>query len=57
MIARVGDKIDKLVTHKFPMSRAKEAFEAQLSRKCGKIFLYPLAVAYVRYASPSGAIK
>jgi threonine dehydrogenase-like Zn-dependent dehydrogenase len=41
MISRVGDKIDMMVTHKFPMSRAKEAFETILTRECGKVYLYP----------------
>jgi threonine dehydrogenase-like Zn-dependent dehydrogenase len=41
MICRVGDQIDKVVTHKFPMSRAAEAFETIMTRKCGKVYLYP----------------
>jgi threonine dehydrogenase-like Zn-dependent dehydrogenase len=41
MISRVGDQIDKVVTHKFPMSRAEEAFETIMTRKCGKVYLYP----------------
>jgi threonine dehydrogenase-like Zn-dependent dehydrogenase len=41
MISRSGDQIDKLVTHKFPMSRAEEAFKTIMSRNCGKVYLYP----------------
>lgn len=41
MIARSGKAIDKLVTHKFPMSQAKEAFETILTRNCAKVYLYP----------------
>ena len=32
--------IDSMVTHEFPMSRADEAFDIQLSKKCGKIYLH-----------------
>jgi threonine dehydrogenase-like Zn-dependent dehydrogenase len=32
--------IDVMVTHEFPMSQAGEAFDVQVSKKCGKIFLY-----------------
>jgi threonine dehydrogenase-like Zn-dependent dehydrogenase len=41
MIGRVQDKIDRVVTHKFPMSRADEAFEEIMTRRCGKVYLYP----------------
>jgi hypothetical protein len=33
--------IDVMVTHEFPMSRAGEAFDVQVSKQCGKIYLYP----------------
>ena len=33
--------IDAMVTHEFPMSQAGEAFEVQVSKKCGKVYLYP----------------
>lgn len=33
--------VDIMVTHKFPMSKAAEAFEVQVSKQCGKIYLYP----------------
>ena len=32
---------DHLITHEYNMSEATEAFEAALSKKAGKIFLYP----------------
>ena len=32
--------IDAMVTHEFPMSKAGEAFEAQVSKQCGKIYLH-----------------
>ncbi len=41
MCAEVGNQIDKLVTHKFPMSQIQEALEVAASRQCGKIYLYP----------------
>lgn len=33
--------IDAMVTHEFPMSEAGTAFEVQVSKQCGKIYLYP----------------
>lgn len=33
--------IDAMVTHEFPMSKAGDAFELQVSKQCGKIYLYP----------------
>jgi L-iditol 2-dehydrogenase len=33
--------IDRLITHTFPMSRVKEAWELQLSGQCGKVLLNP----------------
>ncbi len=33
--------IDVMVTHEFPMSRAGEALDVQVSKRCGKIYLYP----------------
>ncbi len=32
--------IDVMVTHEFPMSRAGEAFDIQVSKQCGKIYLW-----------------
>jgi len=37
----VQKKIDLMVTHEFNMSDGKAAFDAALSKKAGKIFLYP----------------
>ncbi len=34
-------QLDKLITNTFPMSRAKEAFELQLTGECGKVILKP----------------
>jgi threonine dehydrogenase-like Zn-dependent dehydrogenase len=33
--------IDAMVTHEFNMSDAGEAFKVQISKQCGKIYLYP----------------
>lgn len=38
---RVQEMIDVMITHEFPMSRAGEAFDVQVSKQCGKIYLYP----------------
>ena len=32
--------IDVMVTHEFPMSRAGEAFDVQVTKQCGKIYLH-----------------
>jgi len=46
LLAMLGDpdtqrRIDVLTTHTFPMSRAAEAFEVALSKRCGKVHLLP----------------
>jgi D-arabinose 1-dehydrogenase-like Zn-dependent alcohol dehydrogenase len=40
MNADVQRMIDVLVTHEYPMSKADEAFETQISKQCGKIYLH-----------------
>jgi L-iditol 2-dehydrogenase len=42
-IGAVGDAIDRLVTHRLPLSQIREAWEAQLRGECGKVVLYPFA--------------
>jgi threonine dehydrogenase-like Zn-dependent dehydrogenase len=37
---QVQRMIDVMVTHEFPMSRAGEAFDIQVSKQCGKIYLW-----------------
>ena len=41
MDPEVQKATDLLITHEFNMSDAGQAFEACLSKKCGKVFLYP----------------
>lgn len=41
MIAESSALIDKLITHRLPMSKAKEAFELQTRGECGKVLLDP----------------
>jgi L-iditol 2-dehydrogenase len=41
MIEAVGDKIDKQITHTFPLSKVQDAWELQLTGNCGKVLLYP----------------
>jgi threonine dehydrogenase-like Zn-dependent dehydrogenase len=36
----VQHMIDAMVTHEFPMSKAGEAFDVQVSKQCGKIYLH-----------------
>ncbi len=38
---QVQNRIDMIVTHTYPMSRAAEAFETALTKNCGKIYLLP----------------
>lgn len=41
IVRNSGDLLDKIITHTFPMSRVQEAWELQLTRRCGKVILYP----------------
>ncbi len=43
MISRSADKLDKMITHTFPMSRVQDAWELQLTGECGKVLLEPWA--------------
>jgi L-iditol 2-dehydrogenase len=36
-----ADMLEKYITHRFPLSRVKEAWELQLTGECGKIVLHP----------------
>lgn len=42
---QVQKNVDAMVTHVFPMSQAGEAFDIQVSKKCGKVFLKPQELA------------
>jgi L-iditol 2-dehydrogenase len=35
------DRIDRLITHRFPMSQVRDAWELQKTGNCGKVLLYP----------------
>lgn len=41
MIAQTSTQLDKLITHRFPLSRIQEAWETQVSGQCGKVLLRP----------------
>jgi len=41
IIADSADKLDKLITHTFAMSKVSEAFGLQLTGQCGKVVLHP----------------
>jgi len=41
IIADSADKLDRLITHTFPMNKVQEAFELQLTGQCGKVILRP----------------
>ena len=41
MISQVGDKLDQLITHQFPIDEIQSAWETQLSGQCGKVILQP----------------
>lgn len=38
-----GDKLDRFITHTFPMSQAQKAWELQATGACGKVILDPWA--------------
>ena len=42
-IRACGAQLDRLITHRFPMSRVQEAWELQLTGNCGKVLLDPWA--------------
>ena len=41
VIKSVGPQLDKLITHTFPLDRVQEAWELQVTGKCGKVVLHP----------------
>jgi L-iditol 2-dehydrogenase len=41
VIRNNSQKIDRLITHKFPLNNIQEAFELQAKGSCGKVLLYP----------------
>ncbi|MCX6343845.1 MAG: zinc-binding dehydrogenase [Armatimonadetes bacterium] len=41
MLSETGPQLDKLITHRFPLSKIQEAWEIQVSGNCGKVALYP----------------
>jgi L-iditol 2-dehydrogenase len=41
MIADVAPRLDALITHTFPMSEVRTAWELQLTGECGKVVLHP----------------
>ncbi len=43
VIQTVGSQIDQLITHRFPLDRLQEAWELQVSGRCGKVVLQPWA--------------
>lgn len=41
VIKNNSEKLDKFITHAFPMSKVKDAWELQITGNCGKVILYP----------------
>ena len=41
MIAEIGDQLDMLISHQFPIEQIQEAWETQLSGQCAKVILKP----------------
>jgi L-iditol 2-dehydrogenase len=41
MIADIGDELDKLISHTFPLDQIQQAWETQLSGECAKVILKP----------------
>jgi L-iditol 2-dehydrogenase len=44
-ITRNTDKINKLITHSFPLTEVEDAFKLQVTGNCGKVILHPWAMA------------
>ena len=40
-LRRAAPLLDTLITHRFPMSQVKDAWETQVTGQCGKIILHP----------------
>jgi len=43
VIRRAAPLLDRLVTHKFPMSKVEDAWKLQMTGECGKVVLDPWA--------------
>lgn len=43
MIASLGTQLDRLITHRFPLGNVQQAWETQVSGRCGKVILQPWA--------------
>ena len=43
IIGESEEKIEMLITHRFPMSEVQKAWELQITRQCGKVILDPWA--------------
>lgn len=43
VIRDVPEKLDRLITHTYPLEDVQEAFETQTTRECGKVVLEPWA--------------
>ena len=41
VIAANPEKLDKLITHRFPLDRVADAWELQASAQCAKVLLKP----------------
>jgi threonine dehydrogenase-like Zn-dependent dehydrogenase len=41
MISEVGDQLDIMITHRFPLSEIEDAWKLQLTGQCGKVILHP----------------
>ena len=41
MISEVGDSLDKVITHHFPLSQIEDAWRLQMSGMCGKVMVHP----------------
>ena len=39
MISRVGEKLDSMITHRFPLAQIEDAWKLQMTGQCGKVVL------------------
>ena len=41
MISEIGDSLDKMITHHFPLGQMEDAWKLQMTGQCGKVIVHP----------------
>ena len=45
LISRVSDKLDIMITHRFPIDQIEDAWKLQMNGQCGKVVIHPFGGA------------